>query len=54
MRRAALEERKAGHPEAEKSRQADETAHLQRLAWASAVGSHAIQRMAQEEQEERR
>jgi hypothetical protein len=51
MRRAALEERKAGHPEAEKSRQADETAHLQRLAWASAVGSHAIQRMAQEEQE---
>jgi hypothetical protein len=51
MRRAALEERKAGHPEAEKSPQADETAHLQRLAWASAVGSHAIQRMAQEEQE---
>ena len=52
MRRAALEERRAGRPEAEKPPQVEETPHLQRLAWASAVGSHAIQRMAQEQEGE--
>jgi hypothetical protein len=52
MRRAELEERRAGRPEAEKPPQVQETPYLQRLAWASAVGSHAIQRMAEEHAEQ--
>ena len=52
MRRAELEEPKAGRSEAEKPPQVEEAPHLQRLAWASAAGSHAIQRMAQDHEEQ--